>query len=173
VLRRIQGVSGVFGMVAPCDKTCLLHPVVGTFHTGDTVRVVLPAEVIGKALWTLEDNNKSCGLKMTYDLPRGKSLETLTVRVCWCTTIFRDERDYIKTHFKYLCTCLVWSVDPYECVLLWLHLLHRVFFNAHSSTGSSSRCTPDLTDDVSFQSWVQDDPLPAYDDHVIDWLHAH
>jgi hypothetical protein len=100
VLRRIQGVSGVFGMVAPCDKTCLLHPVVGTFHSGDTVRIVLPAEVIGKAPWTLEDN-KSCGLKMTCDLPRGKSLGTLTVRVCWCTTIFRDERAYIKTHFKY------------------------------------------------------------------------
>ncbi len=100
VLRRIQGVSGVFGMVAPCDKTCLLHPVVGTLHSGDTVRVVLPAEVIGKAPWTLQDN-KSCGLKMTYDLPRGKSLGTLTVRVCWCTAIFRDERDNIKTHFKY------------------------------------------------------------------------
>jgi hypothetical protein len=100
VLRRIQGVSGVFGMVAPCDKTCLLHPVVGTFHSGDTVRVVLPAEVIGKAPWILEDN-KSCGLKMTYDLPRGKTLGTLFVRVCWCTTIFRDERDYITTHFKY------------------------------------------------------------------------
>jgi hypothetical protein len=100
VLRRIQGVSGVFGMVAPCDKTCLLHPVVGTFHSGDTLRVVLPAEVIGKAPWTLQDN-KSCGLKMTYDLPRGKSLGTLTVCVCWCTAIFRDERDNIKTHFKY------------------------------------------------------------------------
>jgi hypothetical protein len=37
VLRRIQGVSGVFGMVAPFEKTCLLHPVVGTFHTGDIV----------------------------------------------------------------------------------------------------------------------------------------
>jgi hypothetical protein len=49
VLRRIQGVSGVFGMVAPCEKVCLLHPIVGSFHTGDTIRVVLPVEVIENA----------------------------------------------------------------------------------------------------------------------------
>ena len=100
VLRRIQGVSGLFGMVAPCEKTCLLHPVVGNFHTGDCVRVVRPAEVVGQAPWMLE-GNKSCGLKMTYDLPRGKSLGTLTVRVCWCATVFSTERNFIKTHFKY------------------------------------------------------------------------
>ncbi len=49
MLRRIQGVSGVFGMVAPCEKVCLLHPIVGSFHTGDTIRVVLPVEVIENA----------------------------------------------------------------------------------------------------------------------------
>jgi len=99
-LRRIQGVSVFFGMVAPREKTCLLHPVVGTFHTGDTVRVVQPAEVIGQHPWILE-GNKSCGLKMTFDLPRGKSLGTLTVRVCWCTTVFSSEPNFIKAHFKY------------------------------------------------------------------------
>jgi len=99
-LRRIQGVSGFFGMVAPCEKTCLLHPVVGTFHPGDIVRVVQPAEVIGQHPWSLE-GNKSCGLKMTFDLPRGKSLGTLTVRVCWCTTVFSSEPNFIKAHFKY------------------------------------------------------------------------
>ena len=87
-------------MVAPCEKVCLLHPVVGSFRTGDTIRVVLPAEVIGNAPWTLE-NNKSCGLKLTYDLPRYRSLGTLTVRVCWCTTVFRDEEHFIASHFKY------------------------------------------------------------------------
>jgi hypothetical protein len=100
VLRRIQGVSGLFGMVAPCDKVCLLHPIVGLFHTGDTIRVVLPAEVIGISPWILEDN-KSCGLKLTYDLPRAKSLGTLTVRVCWCSTIYRDELHFVTSHFKY------------------------------------------------------------------------
>ena len=100
VLRRIQAVSGVYGMVAPCDKVCLLHPIVGSFHTGDTIRVVLPVEVIGNAPWTLE-NNRSCGLKLTYDLPRYRSLGTLTVRVCWCTTVFRDEENVIVSRFKY------------------------------------------------------------------------
>ena len=99
-MRLIQGVSGCFGMVAPCEKTGLLHPVVGTFHPGDTVRVVQPAEVIGPGPWMLE-GNKSCGLKMTFDLPRGKSLGTLAVRVCWCTPVFSSEPNFIKSHFKY------------------------------------------------------------------------
>jgi hypothetical protein len=87
-------------MVAPCDKVCLLHPIVGSFHTGHTIRVVLPAEVIGNSPWILEDN-KSCGLKLTYDLPRTKSLGTLTVRVCWCSTIYRAEQHFVTSHFKY------------------------------------------------------------------------
>ncbi len=41
-MRRLQTVSGYFGMVAPIDKTVLLHPVVGRFHNGDSVRVVQP-----------------------------------------------------------------------------------------------------------------------------------
>ncbi len=99
-MRRIQAVSGIYGMVAPFEKTCLLHPVVGTFQTGDTLRVVQPAEVVEYSPWILEDN-KSCGLKMTFDLPRDKSLGTLTVRVCWCTTVFSDERDFIAKNFRY------------------------------------------------------------------------
>ena len=92
--------SGIYGMVAPCEKTCLLHPVVGTFQRGDTLRVVQPAEVVCQVPWVIEDN-KSCGLKMTYDLPRDKSLGTLTVRVCWRTMTYSDERNFVKTHFKY------------------------------------------------------------------------
>ena len=109
VLRKIQGMTGVYGMVAPCDKVCLLHPIVGSFTTGDTIRVVLPAEVIGNAPWTLE-NNKSCGLKLTYELPRYRSLGTLTVRVCWCTTVFRDEEHFIASHFKYWCLLTLTSI---------------------------------------------------------------
>ena len=106
VLRRIQQVSGIYGMVAPCEKTCLLHPVVGTFQRGDTLRVVQPAEVVCQVPWVLEDN-KSCGLKMTYDLPRDKSLGTLTVRVCWRTMTYSDERNFVKTHFKYWCVNVI------------------------------------------------------------------
>ncbi len=90
VLRRIQKASGTYGMVAVPDKTTLLHPVVGRLQTGGTVRVVQPAEVIRTLPWTLEEN-KSCGLRFTFDLQRGRSLGILTVRVCWCTIIFRDE----------------------------------------------------------------------------------
>ena len=87
-------------MVSPREKTCLLHPVVGRFQTGDTIRVVQPAEVIGLLPWVLEDN-KSCGLRLTFDVPHGKTLGTLTVRVCWRTTFFRDEVGYVDTHFMY------------------------------------------------------------------------
>ena len=100
MLRHIQIVAGLFGMVTPREKTCLLHPVVGRFHTGDTLRVVQPAEVVQRAPWLLEGFS-SCGLRLTYDLHRGKSLGTLTVRVCWRTMVYRDELCFDDAHFKY------------------------------------------------------------------------
>lgn len=100
VLRNIQAVSGYFGMASPREKTCLLHSVVERFHTGDTIRVVQAAEVIVQAPWKLE-GNRSCGLRFTYDVHRGKSLGTLTVRVCWRTVVYRDEFGFDDAHFKY------------------------------------------------------------------------
>ncbi len=81
-------------MVAAPDKMTLLHPVVGQFTTGQTIRVVQPAAVMQTVPWVLE-GNKSCGLRMTYDVPRGNSNGTLTVRVCWCTIVFRDDFDLL------------------------------------------------------------------------------
>jgi hypothetical protein len=80
VMQQLVSVSGMYGMVTPREKTCLLHPVVGRFHTGDTIRVVQPAEVIGQVPWVLE-GNKSCGLRVAYDVRSGKSLGTFTSRV--------------------------------------------------------------------------------------------
>ena len=99
-MRKIIGVCGTFGLVTPREKTCLLHPVVGRFNTGDTIRVVQPAEVVGQAPWELE-NHKSCGLKITYDIPYGKTLGYMTVRVCWNTAVYRDEHGFVETHFLY------------------------------------------------------------------------
>ena len=99
-MRRVQYVSGIYGMVAAPDKTTLLHPVVGRFTTGQTIRVVQPAEVMQTTPWILEEN-KSCGLRTTYDVARGNSNGTLTVRVCWCTIVFRDEVNFAARHFVY------------------------------------------------------------------------
>ena len=99
-LRCVQSASGVYGMVAAPDKTSLLHPVVGRFATGQTIRVVQPAEIIMLHPYKLSEN-KSCGLRLTYDVPRGKSNGTLTVRVCWSTIIYRDEVKFAETHFVY------------------------------------------------------------------------
>ena len=92
--------AGTYGMVAVPDKTALVNSVVCRFSTSATVRVVQPAEVVRSLPWTLEDN-KSCGLRFTYDLTRGKSLGMLTVRVCWCTLVYRDEFRFSETHFVY------------------------------------------------------------------------
>ena len=100
VLRELQAASGTYGMVAVPDKTTLLHSVVGRFATGATVRVVQPAEVIRTAPWILEDN-RSCGLRITYDLAQGTFMGALTVRVCWCTIVYRDEVRFAQTHFVY------------------------------------------------------------------------
>ncbi len=90
----------MYGMVAVPDKTRLLHSVVGRFTTGATVRVVQSAEVLGTLPWILEEN-KSCGLRLTFDLPRGKALGTLLVRVCWSTGVYRDEVGFAQSYFQY------------------------------------------------------------------------
>jgi hypothetical protein len=100
VMQKLADVCGIFGMVTPREKTCLLHPVVGRFTTGDTIRVVLPAEVVRQLPWQLE-GNKSCELRITFDVPEGETVVTFTVRVCWCTTVFRDEVGYVEKHFTY------------------------------------------------------------------------
>ena len=100
VLRRLQSASGMYGMVAAPAKTTLLHPVVGRFTTGQTIRVVQPADIQTVQPWILVDN-KSCGLRFFYDLTRGKCIGTLSVRVCWCTIIFRDEVQFAEKYFVY------------------------------------------------------------------------
>ena len=99
-LQRIVGASGTFGLVTPREKTCLLHPVVGRFMTGDTIRVVQPAEVVGQTPWQLE-GNRSSGIRFTFDVLHGKGIGTLTVRVCWCTAVYRDEVGFVDSHFLY------------------------------------------------------------------------
>jgi len=68
--------------------------------TGDTIRVVQPAEVVVQAPWELEDN-KSSGLRFTYDVPHGRGVGTLTVRVCWRTAVYRDEVGFTESSFMY------------------------------------------------------------------------
>jgi len=99
-LRRLQAASGIYGMVAAPDKTTLLHPVVGRFTTGQTIRVVKPADVSTDHAIKISDT-KCSGLRLTYDVQRGKSNGTLTVRVCWCTIVYRDELKFAETHFVY------------------------------------------------------------------------
>jgi hypothetical protein len=99
-MQKLATVCGIFGMVTPREKICLLHPVVGRFHTDDTIRVVQPAEVIRHLPWQLQDN-KSCGLRVTFDVPEGRTVGTFTVRVCWCTPVFRDEVGYVEENFTY------------------------------------------------------------------------
>ncbi len=99
-MQNLAAVCGVFGMATPREKICLLHPVVGRFQTGDTIRVVQPAEVIRQLPWELE-GNKSCGLRVTFDVPERHTVGTFTVRVCWCTAVYRDEVGYVEQHFTY------------------------------------------------------------------------
>ena len=72
-LQQIVGASGTFGLVTPREKTCLLNPVVGRFMTGDTIRVVQPAKVLGQVPWELE-GNRSSGIRLTYDVLHGKGI---------------------------------------------------------------------------------------------------
>jgi hypothetical protein len=99
-MQKLSSVCGIFGIVTPREKICLLHPVVGRFQTGDTIRVVLPAEVIRQLPWQLKDN-KSCDLRITFDVPEGHTVGSFTVRVCWCTTVFRDEVGCVENIFMY------------------------------------------------------------------------
>jgi len=85
--------------------------------TGDTIRVVQPAEVVGKVPWVLEDN-KSSGLRLTYDvsLPYGKGMGNLTVRVCWRSAVFRDEAGFVESH------CMLYVVLMFFPKHICLHI---------------------------------------------------
>jgi hypothetical protein len=41
------------------------------------------------------------GLKLTFDLPLGKSVGTLKVRACWHDIVFRNELGFTETMFLY------------------------------------------------------------------------
>jgi hypothetical protein len=61
------------------------------FMTGNSIRVVQPAEIVGHVPWELE-GNKSSGVRFSYDVQPGKGVGTLTVR---------DEVGFVETHFLY------------------------------------------------------------------------
>jgi hypothetical protein len=41
------------------------------------------------------------GVKLTFDVPFGKSVGVLTVRACWHDIVFRNELGFTKTLFSY------------------------------------------------------------------------
>ncbi len=41
------------------------------------------------------------GVKLTFDLPVGKSVGMLTVRACWHDIVFRNELGFTETMFLY------------------------------------------------------------------------
>ncbi len=47
------------------------------------------------------EGNRSSGIRLTYDVLDGKGIGTFTVRVCWCTTVYRDEVGFVESHFMY------------------------------------------------------------------------
>ena len=117
-----------------------------TLDTGDTIRVVQPAEVIGQVPWLLHDN-KSCGLRMTCDIWRSlwKVARVLahcnTPRWSWlrwrwrplytlCTDIIFVELQNYSTHLQSIVTYA--TLLHYYTVYIFSHLTSR-FTHIHNS----------------------------------------
>ena len=63
-----------------------------------TVLVKEPKLEVGATNATV---NVGYGLKLTYDLPVGKSVRMLRVRACWHDVVFRNELGFTESMFLY------------------------------------------------------------------------
>ncbi len=113
-LKSLQGAGGVYCLVTAGKN----HEVRGGsfrgFSEGDNIRAVRPKLDV-KVPKNVESNGQfeevnaavfvkrtmGYGVKLTFDLPVGKSVGILTVRACWHDIVFRNSLGFTETMFLY------------------------------------------------------------------------
>ena len=113
-LKSLQGVGGAYCLVTPGRDHDVRGGSLRGFSEGDNIRVIRPKLDV-KVPKNRDSggnverrngvgNDKSAvgyGVKLTFDLPVGKAVGTMTVRACWHDIVFRHELGFTETMFLY------------------------------------------------------------------------
>ena len=113
-LKSLQGVGGAYCLATAGKKHEVRGGYLRGFSEGDNIRVVRPKLDV-KEPENLESNDhseganadmyvnrrKGYGVKLTFDLPVGKSVGIVTVRACWHDIVFRNSLGFTETMFLY------------------------------------------------------------------------
>jgi hypothetical protein len=114
-LKSLQGVGGAYCLVTAGKDHAVRGGSLRNFSEGDNIRVIRPKEardgrkkrkvtmgvVQHPEVATNATVNVGYGLKLTYDLPVGKSVGMLRVRACWHDVVFRNELGFTESMFLY------------------------------------------------------------------------
>jgi hypothetical protein len=113
-LKSLQGAGGAYCLVTAGKDHAARGGSLRNFSEGDNIRVIRPKEarvhctnrrVPGGDVQHQEVATKATsygyGLKLTYDLPVGKSVGMLRVRACWHDVVFRNELCFTESMFLY------------------------------------------------------------------------
>jgi hypothetical protein len=115
-LKSLQGLGGVYGLVAPCDEVQFPGALVGDLTGGEPLRVVLPKSTKGcrkprvnkdlkQDMQTSDDvdayTGAGYGVQLTLDVPEGTHNGVLEVRVCWHERVYQAHVQFGKKELQY------------------------------------------------------------------------
>jgi hypothetical protein len=111
-LKSLQGAGGAYCLVTVGQNHGVRGGTLRGFVEGDNIRVIRPKVVvkarrqsIGQSIQEegigIVKRGVGYGLKMTFDLPVGRSVGILTVRACWHDVVFRNELGFTEKTFIY------------------------------------------------------------------------
>ena len=113
-MKSLQGAGGAYCLVTAGKNHEVRGGSLRGFSEGDNIRVVRPKLDV-KVPKNVESNGHSdganaevsvkrtmgYGVKLTFDLPVGKSVGIMTVRACWHDIVFRNSLGFTETMFLY------------------------------------------------------------------------
>ena len=114
-LHSLQGAGGAYCLVTAGKDHVVLGGSLRNFTEGDNIRVIRPKNsrqarlggsaamgAVHETVGSLEATGSiGYGLKLTFDLPLGKSVGVLKVRACWHDIVFRNEFGFTESMFLY------------------------------------------------------------------------
>ncbi len=114
-MNSLQGAGGAYCLVTAGKDHVVLGGSLRNFSEGDNIRVIRPKNARQARQWgcaamgALHEiaapveatRSVGYGLKLTFDLPLGKSVGVLKVRACWHDIVFRNEFGFTESMFLY------------------------------------------------------------------------
>lgn len=113
-MKSLQGVGGAYSLVTAGKDHAVRGGSLRNFSEGENIRVIRPKEAregctnrrvqrgdVQPHEVATKAKAYGYGLKLTYDLPVGKSVGMLRVRACWHDVVFRNDLCFTESMFLY------------------------------------------------------------------------